>query len=242
MFSSPPCAFFLLFHLNFFSLLVHIFCVFPFSFFLMPCIILFLLLSGLWNPWKRCVHLSSFWWILSGQAMLRAILGPPPSRCPGDGGVPVAAKTHASELISKAWCWSWTYGVEPPHSGATRLPQAEHVHPQGSGLRGWPEQQVGEAEHLWIAGCDSPFKTGHQTPAGSGFKQGFTVASHTLLNTADEAEKWSQHFHRQSPDFSYVWSDCIFAAPFALLFVLFWMLSFSLILYMWTQIHTFLSF
>lgn len=30
-------------------------------------------------------------------------------------------------------------------------------------------------------------------------KQGFT-----LLNPADEAEKWSQHFHRQSPSFSYV--------------------------------------
>lgn len=123
--------------------------------------------SGLWDTRDSNLQPGSLG-IIPGQTLFRAMLGPPPNQRPGKGGVPSAAQSHALQHVSQAWWWHWIWGVEPPRSHQTRLPQAEFV--CSWGLWGWPEQQVGEAEHLWFAGCDSPFRVGYRTLAGTGHK------------------------------------------------------------------------
>lgn len=89
--------------------------------------------------------------------------------------------------------------MEPPRSHPTRLPQAEFVCSWGTRLWGWPEQQVGETEHPWFAGCDSPFRAGYRTPAGTGHKAGRYCCSSQLVNKQlTQKEKCPQHFHCQS--------------------------------------------
>lgn len=126
--------------------------------------------SGLWDTRDSSIQPGTLWRIVRGQTLLCSVLGPPPNQRPGNGGVPCVAQTNALQLVPQTWQWSWICRVEPPRSHPTRLPQAESVCSCGSWLWGWPEQQVGEAEHLGLAGCDSPFRAGYRTPAGTWHK------------------------------------------------------------------------
>lgn len=144
--------------------------------------------SGLWDTRDSSIQPGSLWAIIPGQALLCAMLGPPPNQRPEKGGVPSAAQTHAPQPVSQAWWWSRICSVEPPRSHSTRLPQAQFVCTWGTGLWGWPEQQVGEAERLRFAGCDSPFRAGCRSPAGSGYKAGMYCHWSQLVKSC----RWSK--------------------------------------------------
>lgn len=125
------------------------------------------LLIDLSDTRDHSVHPASLWAAVPGQTVLSAMLGPPPNQRPWESGVPFAAQTHALQPVPNAWGRS----VEPPRPGPTRLPPAECVRSRGSGLLGWPEQQVGEGEHVRFAGGDSRFRAGCRTPAGTRNKE-----------------------------------------------------------------------
>ena len=157
-----------------------------------------LLSSGLWDTRDGSIQPGTLWRIVHGQTLLCSMLGPPPNQRPGNGGVPCGTQTNALQFVPQTWQWSWVCRVEPTRSHPTRLPQAESVCSWGSWLWGWPEQQVGEAEHLLLAGCDSPFRAGYRTPAGTWHKARRYCCWSQLVNYCRWSKKFPQHFHCQS--------------------------------------------